>query len=73
MIDQLNSSHPNLCHTPADIQATLCELTAVSAAKQIRHFIKSGTVLVCGGGAKKYPSDGTPASTSAQFIHQANQ
>lgn len=52
MIDQLNSSHPNLCHTPADIQATLCELTAVSAAKQIRHFIKSGTVLVCGGGAK---------------------
>lgn len=39
-------------HQPADIQATLCELTAVSCADAVRTFGKDAiTLLVCGGGA----------------------
>jgi len=37
---------------PADIQATLCELTAISVATAIRELAgDSSTVYVCGGGA----------------------
>lgn len=38
-------------HSPADVQATLCELTAVSIADAIRGYAsESEEVLVCGGG-----------------------
>lgn len=52
MLGQLGHSHPNLRYSPVDVQTTLCELTAVSAAEQIARLVDSGVVLVCGGGAK---------------------
>ena len=52
MLGQLGHSHPNLRYSPVDVQTTLCELTAVSAAEQIARLVASGVVLVCGGGAK---------------------
>lgn len=37
---------------PQDVQATLCEFTALSASREIDKFAKNqNTVLVCGGGA----------------------
>ncbi|HEB93009.1 MAG TPA: anhydro-N-acetylmuramic acid kinase [Gammaproteobacteria bacterium] len=42
------SEHP---HSPADIQATLCELTAVSVAEAVRQTdTDAAELLVCGGG-----------------------
>lgn len=40
---------------PATIQATLCELTAVSIARAIQRFIcgnNDGSIILCGGGSK---------------------
>ncbi|WP_157669272.1 anhydro-N-acetylmuramic acid kinase [Chitinibacter sp. GC72] len=36
---------------PADVQATLCELTAISIARAIAQLGKADEVFVCGGGA----------------------
>ena len=41
-------------YSPADVQATLTELTAISAANQLNTFINDNSdcaVYVCGGGA----------------------
>jgi len=39
-------------HRPEDVQATLCELTAVTAARAVTQIAPDATrVLVCGGGA----------------------
>ncbi|MFB6348601.1 anhydro-N-acetylmuramic acid kinase [Moraxella sp. ZJ142] len=51
MIAKLNHACPDLRYSPADVQATLAELTAISAAEQIAQYVRSGTLLVCGGGA----------------------
>lgn len=48
----LSQNAPNLAYSPADVQATLAELTAVSAAQEISKFADSGTLIVCGGGAR---------------------
>lgn len=40
---------------PADVQATLAELTAVSLAQAIRQHASTGLIVLCGGGA--YNSD----------------
>ncbi|MBN8429221.1 anhydro-N-acetylmuramic acid kinase [Microbulbifer salipaludis] len=37
---------------PADIQATLAEVTAASIADGVREFARGGELLVCGGGAR---------------------
>lgn len=43
----------NRCLTPAAIQATLCELIAVSVARAIKNFNAShAVILLCGGGRK---------------------
>jgi anhydro-N-acetylmuramic acid kinase len=43
---------PRALPTPQDIQATLCELTAVTAAEALsRHGGRTDRLLVCGGGA----------------------
>ena len=47
-------THIDTAFSPADVQATLTELTAVSASQQISNYIEtqeSTTVYVCGGGA----------------------
>lgn len=51
MLGRFNQDHPELCYDPADVQATLAELTAVSASRDISRFINTGTLIVCGGGA----------------------
>ncbi|MDG2090895.1 MAG: anhydro-N-acetylmuramic acid kinase [Gammaproteobacteria bacterium] len=38
--------------SPQDVQATLCELTAISIAQEIKKLIEIGEVIVCGGGAR---------------------
>lgn len=38
-----------------DVQATLSELTAISIADEIKKLIKTGDVIVCGGGVKNKP------------------
>ncbi|WKD49408.1 anhydro-N-acetylmuramic acid kinase [Microbulbifer spongiae] len=38
--------------TPADVQATLSEVTAASIAEAVHLFADGGELLVCGGGAK---------------------
>ncbi|QKX17104.1 anhydro-N-acetylmuramic acid kinase [Microbulbifer sp. YPW1] len=37
---------------PADVQATLAEVTAASIANGVREFARGGELLVCGGGAR---------------------
>ena len=37
---------------PADVQATLAEVTAASIAEAVHEFADGGELLVCGGGAK---------------------
>ena len=51
LAERLTSSDRGL---PAeDIQATLCELTAVTIAKDVRHYCPDAQrLIVCGGGAK---------------------
>jgi len=47
-------ANANISYSAADVQATLTELTAVSASAQINTFIshsKNSSVYVCGGGA----------------------
>lgn len=52
-----NQANTDALYSPADVQATLTELTAISAAHQISAFIDNDTsdtanaVYVCGGGA----------------------
>ncbi|USZ15763.1 anhydro-N-acetylmuramic acid kinase [Moraxella sp. FZFQ2102] len=48
----LSYNHPNLRYSPADVQATLAELTAISSAREIARFGDTGVLLVCGGGAR---------------------
>lgn len=45
--------NPNFAYSPADVQATLTELTAVSVANAIKATAKqeTGELFVCGGGA----------------------
>lgn len=50
-LNQLGLTHPNLAISPADVQATLAELTAQSAANAIKELVTDGTLIVCGGGA----------------------
>lgn len=53
LLEKLNHEMPNLAYSPADVQATLTELTAVSVAQAIKNVMGevSGQLLVCGGGA----------------------
>lgn len=52
MLEQLGHQFPNLAYSPADVQATLTELTAVSVAQAIEAVSDGeGELFVCGGGA----------------------
>lgn len=51
-LEKLHQNHPSLSYQAADVQATLAELTAVSAASEISRFVDDGVLVVCGGGAK---------------------
>ena len=54
-LHKLGASHPDLRYSPADVQATLTELTAISASDAISAHLPADTadktLLVCGGGA----------------------
>lgn len=53
ILEQVAHQHPNLAYSPADVQATLSELTAVSVAQAIIYTTDNvtGELFVCGGGA----------------------
>ncbi|VEG12600.1 anhydro-N-acetylmuramic acid kinase [Moraxella cuniculi] len=51
-LEKLHQNHPSLSYQAADVQATLAELTAVSATSEISRFVDDGVLVVCGGGAK---------------------
>lgn len=52
VIEQLGQQFPNLAYSPADVQATLTELTAVSVTQAIKRVSQdAGALFVCGGGA----------------------
>lgn len=54
-LQKFDKAAANMRYSSADVQATLTELTAITASKQIEQFIESankqGEVYVCGGGA----------------------
>jgi len=53
-LQAFEQANANISYSAADVQATLTELTAVSASTQINMFIshsKNSSVYVCGGGA----------------------
>ena len=52
-LEQFANSVDATDHTPADVQATLAELSAIAAADQIARFnnTQAAQVYVCGGGA----------------------
>lgn len=49
-LDAYNQTNPTH-YTAADVQATLTDLTAVSAANALEQLAKQGRLFVCGGGA----------------------
>lgn len=53
VLERLGHDFPNLAYSPADVQATLTELTAVSVADAIQAVSQAdtGELFVCGGGA----------------------
>lgn len=53
LLEKINHELPNFAYSPADVQATLTELTAVSVAQAILRILPNhvGQVIVCGGGA----------------------
>ena len=53
ILEQVAHQPPNLAYSPADVQATLSELTAVSVAQAIMYTTDNitGELFVCGGGA----------------------
>jgi len=53
-LQAFEQANANVSYSAADVQATLTELTAISACDQINQFIsnqKQSSVYVCGGGA----------------------
>ena len=53
-LQAFEQANANISYSTADVQATLTELTAISASEQINRFInadKNSSVYVCGGGA----------------------
>ncbi|WP_201528286.1 anhydro-N-acetylmuramic acid kinase [Psychrobacter frigidicola] len=54
-LQRFDQAGASIRYSSADVQATLTELTAITASNQIRQFIKSkeakGEVYICGGGA----------------------
>ena len=53
-LQAFEQANANISYSAADVQATLTELTAISASEQINRFInadKNSSVYVCGGGA----------------------
>ena len=53
-LQAFEQANANISYSAADVQATLTELTAISASTQINMFIshsKNSSVYVCGGGA----------------------
>lgn len=48
----LNTHLGNKKYSPADVQATLVELTASSILMAIKQYLNSGEIFICGGGAK---------------------
>ncbi|WP_367105520.1 anhydro-N-acetylmuramic acid kinase [uncultured Psychrobacter sp.] len=53
-LQAFDQTAPNTRYSSADLQATLTELTAISACDQINKFIEHGedsSIYVCGGGA----------------------
>ncbi|MDN3442099.1 anhydro-N-acetylmuramic acid kinase [Psychrobacter sp. APC 3279] len=53
-LQAFEQTNANISYSAADVQATLTELTAISASTQINMFIshsKNSSVYVCGGGA----------------------
>lgn len=53
ILEQVSHQFPNLAYSPADAQATLTELTAISVVQAIKSVmaVDKGELLVCGGGA----------------------
>ena len=53
MLEQLGQQFPTLAYSPADVQATLVELTAKSVSDAIVSVTdgSQGELFVCGGGA----------------------
>lgn len=53
VLEQISHQFPNLAYSPADVQATLTELTAVSVTQAIASVmdVAKGELFVCGGGA----------------------
>ena len=51
LLEELNQQFPNLAYSPADVQATLTELTAITASQALLAFSDAGELFVCGGGA----------------------
>ena len=53
-LQAFEQANANISYSAADVQATLTELTAISASTQINMFVshsKNSSVYVCGGGA----------------------
>lgn len=53
-LQAFEQANANIIYSAADVQATLTELTAISASTQINMFVshsKNSSVYVCGGGA----------------------
>ncbi|WP_346838766.1 anhydro-N-acetylmuramic acid kinase [Microbulbifer sp. SAOS-129_SWC] len=50
--DWLERARAGVAATPADVQATLAEVTAASIADAATRFAGGGELLVCGGGAR---------------------
>ena len=53
VLEQLGQQFPNLSYSPADVQATLTELTAISVTQAIASVmdVEEGELFVSGGGA----------------------
>lgn len=49
-LEKFNKNH-TLKYTPADVEATLVDLTAISVADALTKITTSGKLFVCGGGA----------------------
>lgn len=49
-LEKFNKNY-NSTHTPADVEATLVELTSVSVARALSKIMAFGDLFVCGGGA----------------------
>lgn len=55
--------------SPVDVQTTLTELTALSIVNDVRRYLNSGEILICGGGAhNKFLMHRLTELTQPQFV-----